>query len=87
MRIIGKALVIVAMLGSFYLGWFAHAQTRRPIMMTRIYTGSDGLSHAEEIEMKLNGNATEMIKQLPWSSAADLRTTPTSGTSVRGASS
>ena len=62
MRIIGRALVIVAMLGSFYLGWLAHAQTRRPIMMTRIYTGPDGLSHAEEIEMKLNGNATEMIK-------------------------
>ena len=50
------------MIGSFCLGWFAHAQTRKPIMMTRIYTGPDGLSHAEEIEMKLNGNATEMIK-------------------------
>ena len=38
------------------------AQTRKPITMTRIYTGPDGQSHAEEIEMKLNGNATEMIK-------------------------
>ena len=62
MRTITRAMVIVATLGSFSLGWFAHAQTRRPIMMTRIYTGPDGLSHAEEIEMKLNGNATEMIK-------------------------
>jgi hypothetical protein len=62
MRTFARALIIVAMLGSFCLGWFAHAQTRRPIMMTRIYTGADGLSHAEEIEMKLNGNATEMIK-------------------------
>jgi quercetin dioxygenase-like cupin family protein len=49
--------------------WMAHtdrdvvvAQTRKPIMMTRIYTGPDGQSHAEEIEMKLIGNATEMIK-------------------------
>src|SRR5215467_12235519 len=62
MRTIARTLVIVAMLGSFCLGWIAHAQTRRPIMMTRIYTGPDGQSHAEEIEMKLNGNATEMIK-------------------------
>jgi quercetin dioxygenase-like cupin family protein len=31
-------------------------------MMTRIYTGTDGLSHAEEIEMKLNGNVSEMMK-------------------------
>jgi hypothetical protein len=62
MRTIGRALVIIAMLGSFCLGWLARAQTRRPIMMTRIYTGPDGLSHAEEIEMTLNGNATEMIK-------------------------
>ena len=40
----------------------AAAQTRKPIMITRIYTGPDGQSHAEEIEMKLTGNATEMIK-------------------------
>ena len=31
-------------------------------MMTRIYTGADGLSHAEEIEMTLNGNVSEMMK-------------------------
>jgi quercetin dioxygenase-like cupin family protein len=33
-------------------------------MVTRIYTGADGLSHAEEIEMKTigAGTATEMIK-------------------------
>jgi hypothetical protein len=60
---ITKAATVVAMFASFELGWVAHAQqTRKPIMMTRIYTGSDGLSHAEEVEMKLNGNATEMIK-------------------------
>ena len=63
MRSITKTLLAAAMIGSFGLGWFAHAQqARKPIMMTRIYTGPDGLSHAEEIEMKLNPNATEMIK-------------------------
>ena len=69
MRSITRLLVFVALVISFCLMWMAHtdrdvvvAQTRKPIMMTRIYTGSDGLSHAEEVEMKLNGNATEMIK-------------------------
>jgi quercetin dioxygenase-like cupin family protein len=40
----------------------AVAQARKPIMMTRIYTGPDGLSRAERVEMKLNGNVTEMMK-------------------------
>jgi uncharacterized cupin superfamily protein len=40
----------------------ADAQARRPIMMTRVYTGPDGLSHAQQIEMKLDGNNTEMLK-------------------------
>src|SRR5919109_4680555 len=40
----------------------AAAQARKPIMMTRIYTGPDGLSHAQQVEMKLNGNVTEMMK-------------------------
>jgi quercetin dioxygenase-like cupin family protein len=31
-------------------------------MMTRIYTGPDGLSHAEEIEMKATGGVSEMMK-------------------------
>src|SRR5215510_11949154 len=66
---IRRLVVFGSIVGSFCLGWLAHtqptvviAQARKPIMMTRIYTGPDGLSHAEEIEMKLNGNATEMMK-------------------------
>ena len=69
MKSITRPLVFVALVASFSLMWMAHtdrdvvvAQTRKPIMMTRIYTGPDGQSHAEEIEMKLTGNATEMIK-------------------------
>jgi len=39
------------------------AQAPTPIMMTRIYTGADGLSHAEEVPMKLSGGGvSEMIK-------------------------
>ena len=64
MKSISRLIIFVTVVGSFCLGWLAHAQTqtRKPIMMTRIYTGPDGLAHAEEVEMKLNGNATEMIK-------------------------
>lgn len=69
MRSIIRSLVFVSFVISFFLMWMAHtdrdvvvAQGRKPIMMTRIYTGPDGQSHAEEIEMKLTGNATEMIK-------------------------
>lgn len=60
---------VVAIVAGCVLAWRAEtsqdvaaAQARRPIMMTRIYTGADGLSHAEEIEMKLNGNVSDMMK-------------------------
>lgn len=60
---------VVALVAGFVLAWRAEtnqdvaaAQARKPIMMTRIYTGPDGLSHAEEIEMKLNGNVSDMMK-------------------------
>ena len=71
MRPITGRLAAVALVGSMVLTWRTHtdqdvvvAQTRKPIMVTRVYTGADGLSHAEEIEMKTigAGGATEMIK-------------------------
>lgn len=70
MRSITRRLALVAFVGAFLLIWGAEtdrdvvgAQTRRPIMATRIYTGADGQSHAEEIELKItSGNASEMMK-------------------------
>jgi quercetin dioxygenase-like cupin family protein len=56
-RQLGVGILVVA---SFLLGRaqtgrdVARAQTRKPIMMTRIYAGPDGESHAEDIEMKLS---------------------------------
>src|SRR5262249_5136348 len=54
----------VVLVGAFLLMWRAHtdqdvasAQARKPIMVTRIFTGSDGLSHAEDIEMKMTAGA------------------------------
>ena len=69
MRSSTRRLAVVALVGLFFLTWRAQthqdvavAQTRKPIMVTRLYTGADGQSHAEEIEMKLTGGASEMMK-------------------------
>jgi quercetin dioxygenase-like cupin family protein len=69
MRLITRRLAAVAFAGACVLTWRSHtdqdvtvAQTRKPIMVTRIYTGRDGQSHAEEIEIKLNRGVSEMIK-------------------------
>ena len=42
-------LVAMALAAAFCLGWSAAVaqQARKPIMMTRIYTGADGLTHSE----------------------------------------
>jgi|SRR3990167_1368151 len=60
---------LVVLVASLVLVWRAEttqdvaaAQAPKPIVMTRVYTGPDGLSHAEQIEMTLDGNNTEMMK-------------------------
>ena len=41
----------------------AVAQSQKTVMVTRIYTGADGLAHAEDIELALNSRgASEMLK-------------------------
>ena len=70
MRSITKRLAAVALVSSFLLTWGAEsdrdvvgAQTPQPIMATRIYTGTDGQSHSEEIGLtNAGGNASEMMK-------------------------
>ena len=70
MRSLSRYLAVVALVGLFVVLWSAHthqdvvsAQARKPpIMMTRIYTGADGLSHAERIEMKAANGVTELMK-------------------------
>jgi quercetin dioxygenase-like cupin family protein len=64
-----RLLTGIALVVAFYLGWsvradrdVASAQTRKPIMMTRIYTGPDGLSHAEQVEMKLTPAGISAMK-------------------------
>ena len=46
------------------------AQTHKPLTMTRLYTGSDNQTHAEEVELKFTpGNPNEVAKMLPVTSA------------------
>ena len=61
-------LAAVALAGVFILVWRAHvdedvviAQTRKPVMVTRIYTGPDGQSRSEEVELKLTGGVSELF--------------------------
>jgi hypothetical protein len=65
-----KRLLVIALVGSSVVLWragtdrdVAVAQGRKPMVITRIFTGPDGLAHAEDIELKLGSRgATEMLK-------------------------
>ena len=65
-----KPLALVVLVVSFITLWratnardVAVAQTRKPVVITRIYTGPDGLAHAEDVELKLNARGiSEMLK-------------------------
>ncbi len=61
-NLIALPLVVAAVV----VGWSTRtdldvvaAQTRTPMMVTRIYTGPDGRTHAENIEMTLKGRSSE----------------------------
>jgi hypothetical protein len=65
-----KRLALIVLATGFIVIWWAGrdrqvavAQGRRPVVITRIYTGPDGLAHAEDIELKLGSRgASEMLK-------------------------
>jgi quercetin dioxygenase-like cupin family protein len=40
------------------------AQTRKPVVMSRIYTGSDGQTHTEEIDVRLTGNPLNEVSEM-----------------------
>jgi hypothetical protein len=63
--------VAVGLVGSMVLLSWARtdrdvvvAQTRKPVIVTRLYTGPDGLTHADEIEVKLTGNPQNQISEM-----------------------
>jgi hypothetical protein len=70
MRFKTQKLVLIVLVGLLFVIWrgntnsdVAVAQGRKAVVITRIFTGPDGLAHAEDIELKLNSRgATEMLK-------------------------
>ena len=90
MRFKAKKVFIMALVGFLVVIWRGNtdrdgvaAQGRKAVVITRIFTGPDGLAHAEDIELKLNSRgATEMLKATgaefsvrPPTSGADPRNT------------
>lgn len=65
-RPLGLIIFVVSFIGIWRAssdGDVAVAQGRKPVVVTRIFTGSDGLAHAEDIELKLNSRGVaEMMK-------------------------
>jgi len=65
-----KKLALIVLVGCFIVIWrgttdqdVAVAQGRKAVTITRIFTGPDGLAHAEDIELKLTARgATEMLR-------------------------
>jgi quercetin dioxygenase-like cupin family protein len=53
----------------------AAAQNRKPFMITRLYTGPDGQTHAEQIEAKFGPNGTDAFK-LTAGAGAEIRRAP-----------
>ena len=70
MRFKAKRLSLVVLVACFFVIWrgntdqdVATAQGRKSVVVTRIFTGPDGLAHAEDIELKLSARgASEMFK-------------------------
>ena len=70
MRFTTKKLVLMLLVGCSIGIWGGHAdhdvavaQGRKAVVITRIFTGQDGLAHAEDIQLNLNARgATDMLK-------------------------
>ena len=67
MKSMTKMLIAGAFVAGFGLGWtvksddaLVSAQNHKPFMMKRIYTGDDGLSHVEQVEL----NAQSMLEKV-----------------------
>ena len=70
MRFKGNSLALTAVVVCLFAIWHGGtsddvvvAQRGKTVVITRIFTGQDGLAHAEDIELNLNSRgATEMLK-------------------------
>lgn len=82
--------VLVALIVAFVVTWrettdrdVAVAQQRKTVTITRIYTGTDGLAHAEDIDLKLDGRGVSAM--LKATGAEFSVRAPTAGAAPRNA--
>ena len=52
------------------------AQASKPVTITRLFTGSDGLTHAEDIRMKLSGDPQNQASEMLKASGAEIHRYP-----------
>ena len=89
-----RAHVFVPLVAGFVMMWGARshddgvaAQKRTPISVTRIFTGADGQTHAEEIDVKLlpGGSSSELSEMIKVTGAGSsgARHRITSSTGIR----
>ena len=78
-----KLLFALALTSLAVLFWrsFAHpaeaeAQTRKPVVVTRLYTGADGLTHAEDTPLKFSGNPASEVAKLMDNAGAEIHRAP-----------
>jgi hypothetical protein len=63
------------------------AQGRKPVVVTRIFTGADGLAHAEDIELNLNARGVSDMLKASGAEFSVRPPTPGADPSRQGASS
>lgn len=83
MRSTEKWLIAVGLVGLIVLVSRARtdrdvvvAQTRKPVVVTRFYSGPDGQTHAEDIEVKLTGGRVNEVSDLLKVTGAEIHRTP-----------
>ena len=89
MRFTTKQLALIVLAGFFFVTWRGNTasdvvvaqQARKAVVITRIFTGPDGLAHAEDIELKATGAE---LSVRPPSPGANSRNTAASDPSAAG---
>src|ERR1019366_3103102 len=67
--LLAAALLVVAVL--------MHAQSRKPVTITRLYTGPDGETHTEQVEMQFTGGSpTNQTTQTVKATGTELHRSP-----------
>jgi hypothetical protein len=70
------SLVVVSILSRTRSARDVIAQTRKPVVITRLYTGQDGQTHFEEVEVKLGGNPLNQLSEMFKVTGAEIHRSP-----------